>query len=95
MANYWLSKAAEQDLDRILDFGIDEFGLDQAIKYFDALEKRFDDIAENPLTYPPVDHIRDGYRRSICGVHSIYFRLHGGAVEIMRLINREDTTDAF
>lgn len=95
MAIYWLSKAAEQDLDRILDHGIDEFGVDQAVRYFDALEKRFDDIAENPLLYPPVDHIREGYRRSVCGVHSIYFRLHGDSVEIVRLINRENTSDAF
>lgn len=95
MPSYKLSPNAEADLDRIFDFGIDTFGLDQAIAYMGKLKNRFEDIAESPFHYPSVEHIRVGYRRSVCGVHSIYFRIHSGEVEIMRLINREDTTDAF
>lgn len=94
MGSYRLSKKAGQDLDRILDYGIDRFGLEQALAYYDALHGRLDEIAENPLHYPAVDHIRKGYRRSVCGSHSIYYQADGQVVEIMRLLNREDLRKA-
>ncbi|MDE0152945.1 MAG: type II toxin-antitoxin system RelE/ParE family toxin [Gammaproteobacteria bacterium] len=75
---------------RILDYGIDRFGLEQALAYYDTLQSRFDEIAEDPLRHPAVDHVRKGYRRSVCGSHSIYYRVDGQTVEIMRLLNRED-----
>lgn len=90
MPKYKLTPDAKADLDRIFDFGIDTFGIDQAIKYMKEIKDRFDEVANNPLMYPAVDHIRQGYRRSVCGVHSIYYRIGNGAVEIMRLINHED-----
>jgi toxin ParE1/3/4 len=89
MTDYRLSPEAEGDLDRIYDFGIDRFGLEQANKYLDAIEQRFGEIAQSPLTYPAVDYIRVGYRRSVCGSHSIYYRLNDSLVEIMRIIGEE------
>ena len=94
MGNYRLSDKAHQDLDRILDYGIDRFGLEQALRYYDALQNRLDAIASHPMLYPAVDHIRPGYRRSVCGSHAIYYRLDASTVEIMRLINHEDIRKA-
>ena len=43
---------------------------------------------------PSVDHIRDGYRRSVCGVGSIYYRLNDKlVVKIMRVLGRQDAYD--
>lgn len=89
MANYKKTKKADDDLKRIFDYGIDNFGVEQAIKYLNELEHRFEAIAENPLMYAAVDDIRQEYRRSVCGVHSIYYRLENNVVEIMRLIKHE------
>ncbi len=50
----------------------------------------FSELAEAPLLYPAVDHIRQGYRRSVCGSHSVYYRVHAEYVEIMRVIGQED-----
>ena len=47
-------------------------------------------IAKTPLLYPSVDHIRKGYRRSVCGVHSIYYRIQEEHIEIMRVLGREN-----
>lgn len=94
MGSYRLSKKAGQDLARILDYGIDRFGLEQALAYYDAMQGRLDEIAKNPLRYPAVNHIHKGYRRSVCGSHSIYYRVDNQVVEIMRLINREDIRKA-
>ncbi|MBL4865132.1 MAG: type II toxin-antitoxin system RelE/ParE family toxin [Pseudomonadales bacterium] len=92
--HYKLSLNAEADLDRIFDFGIDTFGLNQAIKYKDQLQSRFEELAENPFLFPAIDDIREGYRRSVCGVHAIYYKANNDTVEIMRLINREDLKKA-
>ncbi|WP_257275286.1 MULTISPECIES: type II toxin-antitoxin system ParD family antitoxin [unclassified Endozoicomonas] len=37
MASYKLSNEAALDIERILEFGIDNFGLDQALHYHDSL----------------------------------------------------------
>ncbi len=93
MAYYRKTKKADADLARIFEYGIDNFGAAQAIKYLKDLELRFEAIAENPFMYTAVDDIRKGYRRSVCGVHSIYYRINmnNGVVEIMRLIKRGKT----
>ncbi len=90
MAQYRLSEAARQDLIRIYQRGYDEFGEAQADAYFHAFFRRFDLIAEQPYLYPLVEHIRSGYRRSVCGVDSIYYRIVDGVVEIMRILGRQE-----
>ncbi len=70
--------------------GIINFGLERADRYFDGLFARFDQIAEQPLRYPAVDEIRPGYRRSMYGAHSIYYRVGDDRVDIMRVLGRED-----
>lgn len=90
MAQYQLSPDAAEDIERLFLFGIDRFGASQATKYLDGLETRLEHIASSPATYPDVAHIRAGYRRSVYGVHSIYFReLDNHSVEITRIIGRE------
>ena len=76
----------------LVGIGVREFGVPQADLYYAALTLRFDDIADTPYKYPAVDHIREGYRRSVCGVDSIYYRMSGNQVEIMRVLGRQDIT---
>ena len=39
MSGYALSRAADQDFENIFEFGIDTFGLDQALSYQDGLKQ--------------------------------------------------------
>lgn len=73
MANYRLTHEAEADLLRIYRRGVKDFGEAQADAYYLAFFQRFEQIAAQPLLYTKVDHIREGYRRSVCGVDSIYY----------------------
>ena len=51
----------------------------------------FGTIANSTVVYPDVAHISAGYRRTVYGVHFIYFREIGRhSVEIIRIIGRED-----
>nr|WP_324258593.1 type II toxin-antitoxin system RelE/ParE family toxin [Cellvibrio fontiphilus] len=90
---YRISHEASMDLARIYWRGQREFGELQAERYYQLLIERFERISEEPLAFPAVDHIREGYRRSVCGADSIYYRINmqGDSVEIMRVLGRQDT----
>jgi toxin ParE1/3/4 len=90
MNKYRLSNEAKDDLIRIHQYGISQFGMKQADKYFDSFFDYFDTIAKRPFSYESVDHIKNGYRRCVCGTDSIYFKINGNIVEIMAIIGRQD-----
>ena len=90
MACYKLAPAADRDLEQIWFFGLERFGLEQADHYYFALMCHFNALAENPWSYPAVDHIRKGYRRSVFGAHSVFYKIRKNHIEIMRIIGQQD-----
>jgi len=90
MANYRLSNDAKEDLIRIHQYGVRKFGMSQADRYFHAFFECFDRIGENPYHFESVDYLRIGYRRCVCGVDSIYYRIYQETVEIISIIGRQD-----
>ena len=95
MANYRLSSAADQDFEQLFEYGIDNFGIAQAKSYIDGLIIQFQNIAENPLHYQAVDHIRQGYRRSVYEKHAIYYVVSNDCVDVMRILRAENFNTAF
>lgn len=95
MGKYRLSEDAKDDLVRIHHYGVQKFGETQADDYFFSLFEHFELIAAQPFLYPAVDHIRPGYRRCVCGVDSIYYRMQEDGVEIMSIIGRQDIEELF
>ena len=90
MASYKLNAQAEADLQRIWLRGLEEFGEAQADVYFYKFFARFEQLAEQPYLAPAVDEIRQGYRRAVCGVDSIYYRIRGDGIEIMSILGKQD-----
>ena len=90
MASYRLTRAADRDFERIFEFGIDRFGLAQALDYQNGLKERFDQLAKQPGLYQAVNHVRPGYRRSVYQSHSIYYKVDGGTVQIIRILGHEN-----
>ena len=90
MGNYKLTEDAKEDLRFIYRYGVKEFGEAQADLYYDALFRHFEQIADNPYLYQAVDRIRKGYRRSVCGVDSIFYRVVDDTVEIVSILGRQD-----
>ena len=88
--NYRLSEEAKFDLINIHHFGTYKFGESQADKYYHTFFEQFKVICENPYLFPLVDYIRKGYRRCVCGVDNIYFRIEDNTVEIMAIIGRQN-----
>jgi toxin ParE1/3/4 len=95
MAAYKLTAVAEDHLTLIHEYGLDLWGEKAADGYYNALFTRFEQIAERPNSYPAVDHVRKGYRRSVYGVHSIYYRVADDdtTVEIIAILRSQDADE--
>lgn len=90
MLRYKLSNQAKEDLIRIHQFGVKTFGERQADIYFNRFFEYFEIIAKRPLSFESVDYIKLGYRRCVCGVDTIYYRIVKDTVQIMTIIGRQD-----
>jgi toxin ParE1/3/4 len=91
MYNYVLTKDAENDLERIYDYGVAQFGMLQADKYYEMFFDCFDKIAYNPFMFSNSDYLKKGYRSCVCGVDTIFYRIiSDDLVEITGIIGRQD-----
>ncbi len=90
MANYKISNIAKDDLIRIHQFGVQKFGIQQADKYFNTFFLHFELISKQPYSFESVDFIKPGYRRCVCGIDSIFYRINYCNVEIMTIIGKQD-----
>ena len=95
MTKYRLSNVAKEDLIKIHQYGVKQFGLTQADKYFNTLFEYFNIIAQRPFSFESVDYIRTGYSRCVCGSDSIYFKVNNDIVEIMAIVGRQDLKNVF
>lgn len=90
MAKYKLTNEAKKDLIRIHHYGVEKFGITHADNYFESFFEYFDIIAKRPFSFESIDYIKKGYRRCVCGVDSIYFRINQNFVEIIAIVGRQD-----
>jgi toxin ParE1/3/4 len=94
MPKFELSNAADADFEDIFTFGIERFGLAQAMQYQSTLQIRFSEIAAAPTQFPIIDFVGKDYRRCVAGAHSIYFRQVAGGVLIVRILGRQNPETA-
>ena len=90
MKKFRLNSRAIKDLIEIAKFGDEKFGLLQSDIYQEKLQAHFELISEMPEAFQKVDYIRQGYRRAVCGSHSIYYRIINDKIEIMRILGRQE-----
>lgn len=93
MAKYRLSNEAKNDLIRIHHYGVKIFGMTQADKYFESFFEYFKIISQRPFSFESVDYIKKDYRRCVCGIDSIYYKINNNVVEIMAIVGRQDLND--
>lgn len=91
MYSYVLTKDAEEDLERIHDYGVAQFGMLQADKYYEMFFECFEKITFNPFMFPNSDFLKKGYRYCVCGVDTIFYRIiSDDLIEIVTIIGRQD-----
>ena len=64
------------------------WGEDQAISYIDDLERRCQQLADNPEFGRVCDHIRPGLRRMEYGRHVVFYRIEAAGVLISRILHQ-------
>lgn len=89
MAKYRISPSARDDLERIWRYGVERWGMETADAYHAAFFNHFEELTENPRLYAEID-FRPGYRRSLCGKESVFYRIDGDIVEIMAILGKQD-----
>ena len=89
MPSYKLTQKADFDLEEIFNYGIDNFGVDVAITFYQGLSITFDKIAHNPEHYPKIGEILPGYRRAVFKSYSICFVQKQRYIEITRVLRKE------
>jgi len=93
VSSYRISRQAKRDLQRIYQYGFEQFGEAQVDSYFWGFFECFDKISDRPEYCPSVDHIRKGYRRCVYKADTIYFRVHSSQVEVMAILGGQSVDE--
>ncbi|HZQ47368.1 MAG TPA: type II toxin-antitoxin system RelE/ParE family toxin [Verrucomicrobiae bacterium] len=88
MYRYRLSRLAESDLAGIADYTIRQFGIKQARRYRDGLEKIFLRLAEYPNSGRSAGHLASRLRRMNFESHVIFFLHDEDGVLIVRILHQ-------
>ena len=86
MGNYQLTNKADTELDKIYEYSILNFGVQQADKYFDTMQQVFHHLADNPLLGRSCDHLKEGYRRHEHKHHIIFYKPTKTGVLILHIL---------
>lgn len=82
-----LTPAAEQDLAGIWQYTQQQWGVEQAHRYIDALTASFEALARAPKMAPACDHIRAGYRCRSVERHVVYFKIAPHGITVVRVLH--------
>lgn len=90
MKTLQFTQLAENDFARIYEFGVTHFGIHQAELYIQKLSRHLEHLLESPLIAPSTEEFLPGYRRSVVGQHSVYYRMTDSGILIGRILGRQN-----
>lgn len=85
---YQLSKAADKDIEKILEYSYQEFGIKQTLKYKDGLTSCLDTLAQNPKAGRKCSVIKAEYFRFEYQSHIIFYKQRNTGIFIVRIIHK-------
>ena len=89
MRTYSLGERAQSDLAAILDYTLDTWGEEQAVKYVVELTTCFELLAATPYLGRACDALSPGLRRIEHGKHVVFYRVAGENIRISRILHRD------
>lgn len=84
---YELAPLAEDDLEDIWLYTLEQWSRVQADEYYRSLVTAFDALASGHVQGRKVD-VRPGYLKHLCRSHMIYFRDRGDRLDIIRILHQ-------
>jgi len=86
--NYKLSKEAQNDLEHIWLYTLENWSIDQADRYLNLLIDEMEYLCLKPNSGFNFDHIRIGYWRTKVKSHFIFYRINQtNQLEIIRVLH--------
>ena len=95
MKRFRLTPRALRDLDGIADHSLKTWGEAQTTRYLEALDERFQWLADNPLLGHVRDEIASGYRSFRQGSHIVFYVIEGDDVHIIGVPHAAMDIDAY
>ena len=86
MANYVLTRRAEQDVENIAQYTLEKFGLQQADNYIQGLHQTLNTLTEYPTMGSNQSHIKAKNRRYVYRSHSVYYLAQNDKILILRIL---------
>lgn len=87
MYHYELSKEADKDLDELFDYTVEQFGMDQAIRYVSSFERVFERLCSQPKSGRLRVEIRKGLRSVSPISHTVFYRNMENRIRIVRVLH--------
>lgn len=92
---YSLTLIAEDDISKIYDYTLSEFGKKQAVKYLTGMEKVFLNLVEQPELGRKRNEIRSGLRSLVYEKHVIFYRILKNEIRIIRVLHGSHDVSKF
>lgn len=83
ITNYRIRSFAKSDLESIWLYTLEQWGVEQANFYLEAIISRFDWLVDNPLLGKHRDDIKEGYYCFPEGMHIIFYQIKEEQIEII------------
>ena len=85
---YQFTDKAERDLEGIIDYTVQEWGVSQADAYLDGLESRAQLLAENPDLGTVREALSEGLLSFPYESHILYYKKHARDIVIVRVLHQ-------
>ena len=86
---YQFTDKAERDLEGIIDYTVQEWGVSQANTYLDGLQTRAQLLAENPDLGMAREILSEGLLSFPYESHILYYKKHARGIAIVRILHQQ------
>ncbi len=83
-----LHALARKDLEAIWQYTFEQWGIEQAERYLEAMFTCFEDLAANPRLGRERDDVKPGYRSFPQGRHVIFYTIGEFGIEIIGIVHQ-------
>ncbi len=84
---YILSREADNDLEKIFDYTLEEFGFNQAIKYLEEIDEVFVKIINTPEMGRSRNEIKKSLYSLPTGSHVVFYTIQSDHIRIVRVLH--------
>ena len=89
MADYRLSREADNDISAIAHYTLEAWTEAQADRYVLGLHATLERLAANPHLGMACDDLRPGYRRRRYRSHMVFYKLVDGDILVVRILHAQ------